>query len=94
MFIDHSSQPSQHNPLPVDAIARWLRLRGLRLPAWIIVESIRPFGWVLGQFCLVAHPLAWGLGLEKQLDVARWMLESPGALSALSSALAPDEEAF
>jgi hypothetical protein len=89
MLVDHSSPD---NPLPVDSIVRWLSLRGLGLPAWMFLECLRPFGWVLGQFCLVAHPLARGMGLEQQLDVARAMLESPDALAALSAALAPDEE--
>jgi hypothetical protein len=89
MLLDHSSQD---DPLPVDPIARWLRLRGLGLPAWIIVESIRPFGWVLGQLSLVAYPLARGMGLDQQLDAARGLLESPHALAALGEALAPEVE--
>jgi hypothetical protein len=90
MLLDHLPQD---NPPPVDSIARWLRLRGLGLPAWILVECIRPFGWILGQFSLVAYPLARGLGVDRQLEATRGILESPDALSALSKALAPEGEA-
>lgn len=70
----------------------WLREAGLTLPAWIALEALRPFGWLMGQACLVAEPLARGLGWEEPLAATIRWLDHPDALTTLSDALAPERE--
>lgn len=74
----------------IEPLLSWLRQHDLTLPAWMLLEAMRPFGWLLGQACLVAQPLVSGLGGDDPLrDALRW-LDDPAALAALSNALAPE----
>lgn len=77
----------------VVALEARLRESGLALPVWVVLECARPFGWLLGQLCLVAMPLARGVGFSHSLaEMMRW-LEAPERLAALSESLAPDRGA-
>lgn len=85
-----------NDPSPTTAdvatVARWLHAHNLALPAWVVLEGSRPFAWLVGQLCLVAQPLARGLGWSTPLDTAYRWLDAPDALATLSEALAPDRE--
>jgi hypothetical protein len=77
----------------VVALEARLRESGLALPAWVVLECARPFGWLLGQLCLVAMPMARGVGLSHPLAEMMHWLDTPERLAALSEALAPDRGA-
>lgn len=90
MHIPPTNQPESSSELT--PLVSWLHQHELALPAWMLVEAVRPFGWLLGQACLMAQPLVSGLGGGDPLrDALRW-LDNPDALAALSAALAPDRE--
>lgn len=73
-------------------LVEWLRDHDLTLPAWALLECVRPFGWLLSQMCLVLEPTARGFGFDHAIRSAISALESPECLAALSDALAPDRE--
>ena len=73
-------------------LIKWVRAHELEQPVWILLELIRPFGWILGQACLVAQPLARGFGWEELLVDTVHHLENPERLTTLSQALAPNRE--
>lgn len=81
----------QLTPTELDQIAAGLRARGLALPAWLLVECVRPLGWLLGQAALVAQPLMYGVGLGSEADRLIALLDDPAALAYFGQALAPDE---
>lgn len=75
----------------LDQIAAALRRRGLALPAWLLVESVRPLGWLLGQAALVAQPLMHAAGLGPPANHLIALLDDPTTLARIGQALAPDE---
>lgn len=88
------SQPPQ-SPAPdaeIATLVAWLRARELTFPAWLLLETLRPFGWLVGQAFLVAEPLARGFGLHGGVTRAQRWLEEPGTLESLSAALAAERE--
>lgn len=88
------SQPQQ-SPAPdaeIATLVAWLRERELTFPAWLLLETMRPFGWLAAQALLVAEPLARGLGLHGGVTRAQQWLEEPGTLESISVALAPERE--
>lgn len=78
--------------LEIMHIAEWLQVHHLSLPAWILLESVRPFGWLLGQSGLLVQPLARGMGWEQPVAMAIRCLDNPDALATLSEAIAPDRK--
>lgn len=75
----------------LEAVASGLRARGLAVPAWVLLESLRPLNWLLGQAMLVAQPLVRAVGLGSGVDRLAALLTDPAALAYVSWLLAPDE---
>ncbi len=73
-------------------IVSWLREHDMALPAWMILTCIQPFGWILGQGCLLVEPLSRGLGWDEPITTMMSWMENPTALATLVEALAPDRE--
>lgn len=86
-MFDMPEQP----PLPVELteLAASLKVQGLALPVWIMLESLRPMAWVLSQALLVGEPLTRGFGLNQQVITGLALLQNPAALASLSALLAP-----
>jgi hypothetical protein len=72
-------------------LAAHLHRQGLALPAWILLESYRPFAWLTSQFLLLGEPLLRGFGAEPRLTAWTTLLTDPLVLAALSQALDPHE---
>ncbi|MCZ7569156.1 MAG: hypothetical protein M5U01_11305 [Ardenticatenaceae bacterium] len=75
----------------LEQITADLHRRGLAVPAWLVLECLRPLSWLLGQATLVAQPLLHGVGLGPSVDRLIALLDDPAALASISQALAPDE---
>lgn len=84
--------PTPSPAATADAWAASLHQRGLAFPAWILIESLRPFGWLASQALLLGVPLLRGVGFEMPLHRCIALLEDPVALAALSAALSPEKE--
>jgi hypothetical protein len=88
-----TSQPTPEHPTTnPEPIVSWLREHELALPAWIFLSCVQPFGWILGQGCLLLEPLGRGLGWGEHLTTAIGWMDNPAALTALVEQLAPDQE--
>ncbi len=83
----HPLLPPTDPSHPTRPLAAWLAARGLALPAWALLECVRPFRWTLYQLCLVAQPLGRALGWESAIEQAGHWLAAPEPLDALSEAL-------
>ena len=86
-----SPDSANSNPWYTHPGVMWLRHNKLSLPAWLVVESLRPMAWVAGQLALVAEPLANGLGVDGWQRLIN-TLDDPAAYDALCAALHSDEE--
>lgn len=87
-----SNRATDSPELEVTDITAWLEAHRLSLPAWILLETIRPFGWLLGQSGLLVQPLARGMGWEQPIAMAIRCLDNPDFLATLSEAIAPERK--
>ena len=87
-----TNSPTDLPDIEATHIAEWLQAHHLSLPAWILLESVRPFGWLLGQSCLLVQPLARGMGWEQPIAIAIRCLDNPELLATLSEAIAPERK--
>lgn len=70
----------------------WLTRFHLTTPTWIVLKSLQPYRWLLGQAALVGAPLATLGGVGQAWNELLTILDDPDRYNDLCAALDPTTE--